>query len=407
MVLQGKSCGRVGTAGQFFSHHLMVTHRLVPIPTRWSLLQRVACFGPLVVVLNACVVSRSLGVQSSPGPVARVRAGEGMRTLIGCAWLVLAGWGCRSETDVRARLPSFDNSQARPLDVVMQTDQITQVTIPSVDFLFVVDNSCSMEEEQKALGLNFPAFVSWFIKSGLDYHVGVTSTDMRDPTHGGRLRVGAKERWIEPATAEPEAAFAQMVQMGTNGDPAERGRAAAFTAIELLAKTENKGFIRSDAGLHLAVVSDEDDLSGNSPVSRQEFVDYLLSVRPSPRMVSFSSIVGPLTGCPDIGEPGTEYLSVTNQVGGVFWPICTDDWTQVLDELGFLAAGLSREYFLSRLPVAGTIEVTVLDGDAVLPFAEGVDWVYVEARNSIEFLDFVPDPLSVVQITYDVRVVTP
>ncbi len=117
-------------------------------------------------------------------------------------------------------------------------------------------------------------------------------------------------------------------------------------------------------------------------------------------MVSFSSIVGPLTGCPDIGEPGTEYLAVTAAVGGVTWPICTDDWSSVLDELGLLATGLSREFFLSRVPVPGTIEVSVEDQGVVRPFSEGADWTYDLERNSVTFTSFTPSPLSVVTIDY-------
>ena len=297
-------------------------------------------------------------------------------------WVVVAGAiGCVPETNVGGALPTFDNSNPVPLSSISQTDRILQATIPSVDVLFVVDNSCSMEEEQAALGVNFPAFVKWFLASGLDYHVGVVSTDMRDPLHAGRLRVSDKHRWIEQSTPNAEAVFSQMVQMGTTGDALERGRAAAYTALELLADVDNAGFVRQDAGLHLAVVSDEDDASGASPVSREEFVAYLNEARPSPRMVSFSSIVGPLTGCPDIGEPGTEYLSVTELVGGVFWPICTKDWTQVLDELGFVATGLTREFHLSRLPALGTLSVSVEDAGVVLPFDEGDDWVYVPERK--------------------------
>ena len=66
-----------------------------------------------------------------------------------------------------------------------------QVTVPSVDVLWVIDNSCSMTEEQQALTDNFNKFVQYFVGSGLDYHIGVVSTnwDNESGDHRGKLRV--------------------------------------------------------------------------------------------------------------------------------------------------------------------------------------------------------------------------
>ena len=49
--------------------------------------------------------------------------------------------------------------------------------IKYLDILWVIDNSCSMTEEQQALSQNFASFVQYFVGSGLDYHIGVVSTD--------------------------------------------------------------------------------------------------------------------------------------------------------------------------------------------------------------------------------------
>lgn len=317
------------------------------------------------------------------------------------AFAALLG-ACKSDIDFIPNDPP--PREPNPIDFTtpVQVDRIQQATIPVIDVLFVVDNSCSMDAEQTALATNFPAMLEWFIGSGLEYHIGVVSTDMNDPAQAGRLLGPMGARWIEPATEGPEALFAAMVQLGTSGHWEEKGRAAAYTAIELLGDTENSGFVRDGAGMHITVVSDENDVSGESPISRGEWVDYLRGFRWSQRLVSFSSIVGPITGCPDIGSPGTEYTTVTAEVGGSFWPICSEDWTTVLDELGFLATGLSREFFLSHLPVADSIEVRVDTGVAVVDFLRDVDWVYVPGRNSVQFLEYIPDPMAVVEIEYKV-----
>jgi hypothetical protein len=309
--------------------------------------------------------------------------------------------GCGSENDVASHVVQYGPPNPLELTNPSRIDRILQTTVPQVDALFVVDNSCSMEEEQASLGENFPAMLDWFVGSGLDYHVGVVSTDMRDPLEAGRLRTVGGVRWVQQDTSSPEGIFASMVQMGTSGDASEQGRAAAYTALELLGSTDNLGFARPGAGMHLTFVSDENDASGESPISRGEWIDYLASFRGSSRMVSASSIVGPVTGCPDIGSPGTEYMEVSAAVGGVVWPICSPDWTEVLDELGFLAVGLSREFFLSQLPVPATLEVRVVDPGGTVFAVPSEGWSYSSSRNSITFDSLVPEPLSVVEVEYE------
>lgn len=46
-----------------------------------------------------------------------------------------------------------------------------------MDILFVVDNSCSMSEEQMQLGTSLGTFFGNATSSGLDYQNGVTTTD--------------------------------------------------------------------------------------------------------------------------------------------------------------------------------------------------------------------------------------
>ena len=53
--------------------------------------------------------------------------------------------------------------------------------------------------------------------------------------------------------------------------------------------------------------------------------------------------------------------------------------------------------------VPGTLVVSVETDGVVLPFEEGTDWTYFEGRNSVQFLEHVPAPLSVVRLEYRVR----
>lgn len=288
----------------------------------------------------------------------------------------------------------------------VQQDRIVQVTVPSVDVLWVIDNSCSMSEEQAALAENFPKFMNYFVGSGLDYHVGVISTDMYASDQKGKLRTIGTTKWIDETTTNPTGVFTQMATMGTGGSADEKGRAAIWTALVTQKDAYNAGFLREDASLSIVVISDENDYSGNLPVTLNEFTNYLLTTKVDPGMVNFSSIVGPEpSGCtPSNGyaaEAGTQYLAVTRAVGGIEWSICNEDWAQVLEQLGMQAAGLKREFFLTDVPVEETIELWVEDDGERIDFEPGTEWTYNRARNSVVFSAYVPSPLAEVFIEYE------
>lgn len=295
------------------------------------------------------------------------------------------------------------------LGAELQVDRITQVTIPAVDVLWVIDNSCSMAEEQEALRTNFGSFMQYFTGSGMDYHVGVVSTDMDARLQSGKLiedRTGST-RYIDSSMSEADAitSFRERALLGEDGSGTERGKDAAFAALTTERYATNAGFYRDEASLSIVVISDERD---QSEVSVNEFVSWMRGLKTDEDFtVSFSSIVGPdHTTCP-AAERGNGYLEVTETIGGITWPICAEDWTEVLEQLGLAAAGLKREYFLSLVPVEATIAVSVVDPDGVASeYAAGSDWVYSRTRNSVAFAEITPAPLSVVELSYEVLAVS-
>lgn len=286
------------------------------------------------------------------------------------------------------------------LEVAAKEDHITQVTVPSVDVLFIVDNSGSMSEEQKALRDNFDDFMRYFTDSGMDYHVGVVSTDMDNRQQTGSLISEGGTRYIDDTLSAEQAiaSFKERANLGTMGSSDERGKDAAYKALVGLANSTNKGFYREEALLSIIVLSDERDWSRD--ISVAEFSSWMTSLKPEDEMTWFSSIVGPEGGCGVVAERGTGYLEVTDAVGGIKFSICESDYSSVLEELGMQAAGLKREFFLTEVPVEDTIKVTVTtDGDE--DKFKSSEWTYDGIRNSVTFSSFVPDPLAVVNITYE------
>src|SRR5687767_15154056 len=97
--------------------------------------------------------------------------------------------------------PNVYNLPSPPPTTV--TDVFVQVTTPKVDVLWVIDNSGSMEDEQADLVANFPAFMDFFLGSGLDYHIGVTSTDLDRNYNGsmGKLVMIDGIKYLDPETS--------------------------------------------------------------------------------------------------------------------------------------------------------------------------------------------------------------
>ncbi|MEC8424683.1 MAG: lamin tail domain-containing protein, partial [Myxococcota bacterium] len=72
-------------------------------------------------------------------------------------------------------------------------DVFQQVRKNTVDVLMVVDNSCSMFEEQDNLAANFSGFISAFEGVDVDWQIGVTTTDAADAAPSGHLLGGDDE----------------------------------------------------------------------------------------------------------------------------------------------------------------------------------------------------------------------
>lgn len=63
----------------------------------------------------------------------------------------------------------------------------------TVDVLLIVDNSCSMIEEQRKLATNFENFIQFFDEADVDWQLGVITTDVESEDARGRLIGGDDE----------------------------------------------------------------------------------------------------------------------------------------------------------------------------------------------------------------------
>ncbi|MEM7159416.1 MAG: hypothetical protein AAF799_41645 [Myxococcota bacterium] len=163
-----------------------------------------------------------------------------------------------------------------------------------IDFLFVIDNSNSMSDEQAQLVAAFPGFVDAIVDTlpdATDFHVGVTRTDVQgfddtptpDPSNpcayvmGGLLSHGTEPD--DHSGLGPDCGFSSganymvnspsltaefecVAPVGTRGNTGERQAEATLAALSPAAAQASEcseGFLRSDALLVVVVITDEDD----------------------------------------------------------------------------------------------------------------------------------------------------
>ena len=151
-----------------------------------------------------------------------------------------------------------------------------QPVASNVDVLFVIDTSCSMEDEQEALATNGPSFIEFFIESSIPFHIGATSTNVNESeSEGLDGQLVGDPYYITELTANVAEAFLERTLMGIDaGHRSERGLHAAYTALEELGGTENIGFVRPDANLVIIVVSDEPDYSSTEADDASVWMDH-------------------------------------------------------------------------------------------------------------------------------------
>lgn len=295
-------------------------------------------------------------------------------------------------------------------------DEWQQRTVDASDVLFVVDDSCSMSDEQDELAANFDNFIQSFVGTNLDYHIGVVRSALQtgqDNSWGILEDVPGGGKWISQDTADPIAAFNDIANVGTGGGDCEMGLQAAFSALTYQANPgqPNDGFYRDDALLTLVMISDEIDHSqdGNVPfacqgITYQEWIPWFMNSLKGANnqdKLSYTAIVGDRPGGCEVGDnsadEGDGYWQVIDAVGGNFLSVCSSDWSTFLTELGYEAAGLKRSFNLRRVPIESTLVVTV---DGVEP-TEGT-WVYDRVTNSVSFpaTEDIPDELAVVRAEY-------
>ncbi len=332
-------------------------------------------------------------------------------------------------------------AQDQGVDVTHWIDQYTQAPPPAVDILFVVDDSCSpneeqlggpshctMNDEQMQLRDQMATFIESAATWAQTYRMAVTTTDT---VKVNGVFQGAPKVYDSEGTT-PLSGFADNVIVGITGDHHTAGLEAAWLALNGLhlqdtdiecledvpgqcpfygddhlmscidgsCRGPNYGFLREDAELMIIIVSDKDDLS---PEAVSWYVQQLLSLKPGAASVTLHALVTPETGGTG-GTGGTvaiRYIQAATALGGKTASICTDDFGAELGALGAATFGLRRRFYAS-LPVDPETLVVRVQG---VECGENTGWSWNASISAVVLEEdglCWPAEGEVVELEYDV-----
>lgn len=229
------------------------------------------------------------------------------------------------------------------------------------DILFVIDNSSSMRREQQQMSRRFNHFINQL--KGVNWHIGITTTDtsMRELwTDGGLSPFENRDWFLTPSLGKKEAQklFSKNVYRRENASDYERGIKAVQRSIERSLKGSSKTsralrkFFRPEAALAVVIVSDEDESGDDKYSEGDRLIKLVDDTWGANKKFQFNSIVVHTSECLN-GEGhtyGEKYQRLSRKTGGIIGDVCSDNYTQILKDIGQGVSNLTKVYNLSCDP---------------------------------------------------------
>lgn len=229
------------------------------------------------------------------------------------------------------------------------TEVFTEPGIPSVDVMMLIDQSGSMESDnQDDITNGIPPFLAE-LQNVSDWQL-LQVTDLDGCGNGGILTPttpGADSLLINNA-------FPGVPPFGGNYFLTESLLQLASLALEQMDPGEcNAGFLRPGSLLHIIVMSDEPEQSGQSYL---HWLGDYGSYVPSPDFVKVSAVVDINNNC---GLGGAGYIEAANATGGAVLNICNSNWGSQLSNIASEVLAGIRTYNLAEPADPNTVVVTV------------------------------------------------
>jgi hypothetical protein len=239
-----------------------------------------------------------------------------------------------------------------------QTDNFTQKVAPEIDFLFVIDRSCSMGDEFATLNSQLNKLDTYLQSNLVDFHIGLTDMDTQPTGNQGRLL--GEPKVIEIQTPNYTQVLRNQLRPQTGTGFIEAGIEASILALtEPLISTDNAGFLRTTSALSILYMTDEAD---QSPQLISVYEEQLRALRPR-GMLDLRAIVrvAPNGSLPCSAQYGQGYVELVTAFGGQLGEICEQDWDSVLSDFPH-NFGLNTQFEL-RYPAENSGLKVEISGD--------------------------------------------
>lgn len=248
-------------------------------------------------------------------------------------------------------VPVVITGTGEPAERITSTQ--TYWAVRPADIVFVLDKSCSMDDDIASLEAGLSTFLSVLDEGAVPYRIASVVSDSGS--------VEGNHPYIDPDNARDADSIFSEMNSGLSGSYAEQ----AFTLFESAVQTGTNrpgGWLRGDASLHLVAVSDEPEQSDQD--TWDGYVSAFQALKPSPTLFMTHGIGGDYPkGCTS-AQPYTGVYEASVATGGAFLSIC-GDMVDNLNSLGESIALASNDWILlSADPVPELVEITV----------DGVPW---------------------------------
>ncbi len=260
--------------------------------------------------------------------------------------------------------------------------------VAPADVLFIIDASTSMIGYTESLLGTLEGLVDTWMARNIDFHAGVVDIDESD-IQGQLLSIGGR-RWSDPLAPTPGSLLRELVDDVPDPSTQEEGRTSTYLALTAMGPgLANDGFLRPGSDLAIILHSDEVDQSDDNPVSTQQFIDYLLALRPDPNLRGFNTIVAT-----------EDFHDISVAVGGVVWSVSNEPYGPALDAVTATIQG-NNAFVLTEAPWAPSITAHVVEPDGTEVDLPNDSLDYDSKTNTVDLDEYYPDSGATVEITYN------
>lgn len=261
------------------------------------------------------------------------------------------------------------------------TENLKQEDKPHIGILWVIDNSFSMDDEQKNLGNNFNSFINQFINKDLDFTMGITTTDNKHVTQSIKLLTSDLARANRGTFIQD---FKNLVKVGTNGSSDEKGYEGALNFLDRF----GQDLLKINSHLVVIFVSDEADQSKNNP---QFYLDNFTSHVSHPDKIRTHGILDLDNSSGDDDTKGARYIYSVKKTGGITGDV-NDNFAKTLTNIGDSLVPLQSIFKLKELPYLPSLTVKI-NG------ISSSNWQYLHLDNAIAITP-APAFASAIDISY-------